>query len=79
MNDDTRIVMVQLMKPTITVSSFGMEKPLECSDIADGCVGISLWFDSEENAKKWGGEDADLQYATVTERDSNPSNTEAKD
>lgn len=63
-----QIVMVQLMKPTITVSTFGINKELPCSDIADGCVGISLWFESEESAKKWGGEDVEFQHATASSR-----------
>lgn len=51
--------MVNSIKPDITVSIMGQNKTLPCSDLADGCIGVSLWFDTMENAVAY-GEDGDV-------------------
>jgi hypothetical protein len=50
--------MVNSIKSDITVSVMGQNKTLPCSDLADGCIGVSLWFDTMENASAY-GEDGD--------------------
>lgn len=60
--------MVNSIKPDITVSVMGQEKTLPCSDLADGCIGVSLWFDTLENAVAY-GEDGDvITHGTYKQR-----------
>ena len=61
----SKIYLVDSLKTTISINVMGKEKQLSCNGLADGCVGISLWFDSEKSAKKYGGKKAYLLTATV--------------
>ncbi len=45
--------MVNLITQKVTVSVMGKELDLPLKDLADGCIGVSLWFDSLDNAKAW--------------------------
>lgn len=50
----------QYLKQIVVVSVLGKEVELEVKGIADGCVGISLWFDTLEHAIKWGGDASNI-------------------
>jgi deoxyhypusine synthase len=45
--------MVGSMREDITVSAMGREMPLSISGLADGCIGVSLWFDTYKNAEAY--------------------------
>ncbi len=49
------------LKQTLTVGVLGKEVDLDVKGVADGCVGISLWFDTLEHAIEWGGENSNIQ------------------
>jgi len=51
--------MVATIRQTLTVSVMGKSLELPLSDLADGCIGVSLWFDTMENAVAY-GEDGDV-------------------
>lgn len=61
LNDTVEAYLVSLLKTKLSISVLGKEIPLEVKDIADGCVGVSLWFDTFEHAIKWGGEDCAIK------------------
>lgn len=52
-------------QPDITVSIMGQNKTLPCSDLADGCIGVSLWFDTMENAVAYGENDSNKDLMIV--------------
>lgn len=68
--------MVNSLKTDITVSVMGKEVDLPVKDIADGCVGVSLWFDSIDSAKDWGQDGDVISAATYQKR---PTNHKAKE
>lgn len=70
-----KLYMVSAIKETAVVSAMGIKKELSFSSLADGCVGVSLWFDTEENAKKY-APGAEIEIGVV-ERDL-VDNTEGK-
>jgi hypothetical protein len=45
-----RAFMVSSIKQTATVDVWNQKVELPFSGLADGCVGVSLWFDTLENA-----------------------------
>lgn len=51
--------MVNTIKQDVTVMVMGQEKQLPLKDLADGCIGVSLWFDTQEHAIAW-AEDGDF-------------------
>lgn len=48
-----KVYMVNSIKKELTVSVLGTDRDLPLKDLADGCIGVSLWFDNIEHAKKW--------------------------
>ena len=46
-----KIYLAPKLKQNIAVSVMGREVELPCKDLADGCVGVSLWFEDEKSAK----------------------------
>lgn len=60
--------MVNSIKQDITVSVMGKHIDLPCSDLADGCIGVSLWFDTLENAVAYGEDGDHISHATYEPR-----------
>ena len=61
--------LVGSLKQTVYVSVLGREVPLEVKDLADGCVGVSLWFDTLEHATEYAGDKDEIlkgQYEVTT-------------
>lgn len=56
--------MVGTITRTITVSVMGKEVELPLKDLADGCIGVSLWFDTLENAVAYAGDGDEIKKAT---------------
>ena len=56
--------MVNSIKQTVSVTVLGKEVELSLSDLADGCIGVSLWFDTEENAIAWADNEDTITEAT---------------
>jgi hypothetical protein len=56
-------VVVMVMKKSLTVSAMGIEKELPL-DFAPGMIGMIPVFDTEENARAYGGDNelSELQY-----------------
>ncbi len=56
--------MVSTITQTLTVSAMGKEVELPLKDLADGCIGVSLWFDTLENAVAYAGDGDEIKKAT---------------
>ncbi len=52
------------IKQTLTIMVMDVERELPLSDFADGCMGVSLWFDTLEHAQEWAGKEAEIKMAT---------------
>ncbi len=58
--EEKEMYLVNSMKQTLTVVAMGIERDLPLKGVAEGCIGVSLWFDTLEHAKAWGGDDAEI-------------------
>ena len=56
--------MVATIRQTLTVSVMGKSLELPLSDLADGCIGVSLWFDTLENAVEYAEDGDEIKKAT---------------
>lgn len=56
--------MVDSIKVNATVNVMGKEIQLPLSDLADGCIGVSLWFDTIEHATEWADDNDKISTAT---------------
>jgi len=63
----TKIYLVNKLKQNIEVhDNWGNSHTLPCSDLADGCIGVSLWFKDKETAMEYGEcQESDLEVAEV--------------
>ena len=57
--------MAHTVKETLAVEIMGKTKQLPLSDVADGCIGVSLWFDTYDNAAKWAGKSTKIGEANL--------------
>jgi len=55
--------MVSTITQTLTVSIMGKEVELPLKDLADGCIGVSLWFDTLEDAVEYAGDGDEIKKA----------------
>lgn len=60
--------MVNSIKQDVTISVVGKEVNLPLCDLADGCIGVSLWFDTKEHALEWGQDGDVISEATYNSR-----------
>ena len=58
--NSTTTYMVKTIKQELTASVYGREVPLSLKDAADGCIGVSLWFDTIEHALDYADNDPGL-------------------
>lgn len=59
--------MVHAIKQELYVQVMGQRVPLTVAGLADGCIGVSLWFDTLAHAAEYGGPEAKLSQAKVTD------------
>lgn len=64
----SKAYMVNSIKQEVTVQVMGGQIDLPLKDLADGCIGVSLWFDTIEHAKEWGADGDIISSATYTPR-----------
>lgn len=80
--------MVNTIKPQLQVSVLGSITDLSLKDAGDGCIGVSLWFDTLEHALKYADYDTslvseatykatDLDKITKHRANTNPRSAEA--
>src|SRR5216684_3777914 len=67
--------MASYIKRSIFVDVMGREIEMPLSGMAEGCVGVSLWFDSVEHAQEWAGDDSEIKMATYVAQ---PQSTKKK-
>lgn len=56
----TEFWMVKSIKPEFSVNVLGISKTLTFEGLADGCVGVSLWFKEKEAALDYANGDESL-------------------
>ena len=64
MSSNKEAYMVSTIIRTLTVSVMGKDVELPLKDSADGCIGVSLWFDTLENAVAYAGDGDEIKKAT---------------
>lgn len=60
--------MVNSIKQDVTIIAMGKEVDLPLKDLADGCIGVSLWFDTRKHALEWAEVGDVISEATYEKR-----------
>ena len=64
----SKAYMVNSIKQDVTINAMGKEVNLPLSDLADGCIGVSLWFDTKKHALEWAQDGDVISEATYKSR-----------
>ncbi len=53
--------LVSTLATDAQISVFGIKNSVGLSGLAEGCVGVSLWFDTRKHAEEYLGEEGDKE------------------